>query len=56
MNIAVVWQDADSSSANAIKENFPDCKVMLCGGHAGSAHYNTLEGYITWKEPIESIL
>ena len=24
---------------------------MLCGGHAGRAHYNTLEGYIIWKEP-----
>ena len=53
MNIAVQWQDADSSSSNAVTENFPEAeakakakakaKVMICGGHAGRAHNKQLE-------------
>ena len=43
MDIAVQWQDADSSSSNAVTELFPDAKVMICGGHAGRAHKKQLE-------------
>ena len=42
MNIAVQWQDADSSS-KAVTDHFPDAKIMICGGHAGSAHKKQLE-------------
>ena len=38
MDIAVQWQDADSSSSNAVTELFPDAKVTICGGHARRAH------------------
>lgn len=37
MNIEVHWQDADSSSSNAVTEHFLKAKVMICGGHAGRA-------------------
>ena len=40
MQIAVHWQDADSSSANAVREVFPDADIMICGGHAGRAQKN----------------
>ena len=42
MNIAVQWQDADSSS-KAVTDHFPDAKVMIYGGHAGRAHKKQLE-------------
>ena len=38
MQIAIHWQDADSSSANAVSEVFPDAEIMICGCHAGRAH------------------
>ena len=41
MQIAVHWRDADSSSANAVREVFPDADIMICGGHAGHAHKKT---------------
>ena len=31
MKLAVHWQDSDSSSAKPVAE----CKIMICGGHAG---------------------
>ena len=34
---------ADSSSANAMAEVFPDAEIMTCGGHAGHAHRKRLE-------------
>ena len=40
LNIAIHWQDANSSSSKSVKETFPDMKVMICGGHAGRAHNN----------------
>ena len=43
MNIAIHWQDADSSSSNAMTEHFPNAEVMVCGGHAGKAHKKQLE-------------
>ena len=43
MHVAVHWQDADSSSAKAVREVFPDAEVMICGGHAGQAHRKILE-------------
>ena len=54
MDIAVQWQDADSSS-NVVTDIFPEAKakakaktkakakVMICGGHAGRAHKKQLE-------------
>ena len=41
LRIEVHWQDADSSS-NVVVEHFGDAKVMICGGHAGRAHKNSL--------------
>ena len=38
-----VAQDADSSSAKAVREIFPEAEIMLCGGHAGRAHRKYLE-------------
>ena len=35
MDVAIHWQDADSSSAKA--------EIMLCGGHAGRGHRKILE-------------
>ena len=43
MQVAVHWQDADSSSANAVSEVFPHAEIMICGGHAGRAHKKILE-------------
>ena len=43
MQIAVHWQDADSSSANAVRELFPDAHIMICAGHASRAHHKILE-------------
>ena len=40
MDVAIHWQDADSSSAKAI---YPKAEIMLCGGHAGRAHRKILE-------------
>ena len=42
INIAIHWQDADSSS-NAMTEHFPDAEIMICCGHAGKAHKKQLE-------------
>ena len=41
INISIHWQDADSSS-NAMTEYFPDAEIMICGGHTGKAHKNTM--------------
>ena len=43
MNIAIQWQDADSSSAKAVTDHFPNAEIMICGGHAGRAHKKQLE-------------
>ena len=43
MDIAIHWQDADSSSAKAVREIYPKAEIMLCGGHAGRAHRKILE-------------
>ena len=43
IGIEVHWQDADSSSSNAVRDHFPAAKVMICGGHAGRAHKKQLE-------------
>ena len=42
MDVAIHWQDADSSSAKVVNELFPKAEVMLCGGHAGRAHKKVL--------------
>ena len=45
MEVAVHWQDADSSSAKSVREVYPDAQIMICGGHAGRAHRKILEKY-----------
>jgi len=47
MNITIHWQDADSSSALAVGEHYPNAKLMLCGGHAARAHLKTLKNLKT---------
>ena len=42
MNIAIHWQDPDSS-AKAVTDHFPNAEIMICGGHAGMAHKKQLE-------------
>ena len=49
MNIAIHWQDADSSSSNAGADHFPTTKIMICGGHAGRVHKRQLEKLSTKK-------
>ena len=43
MDVTIQWQDADSSSAKAVREIFPKAEIMLCGGHSGRAHRKILE-------------
>ena len=43
MQIAIHWQNADSSSAKSVQEIFPDAEIMVCGDHAGRAHKKILE-------------
>ena len=43
MNIAIQWQDANSSSAKAVTDHFPNAEIMICGGHASRAHKKQLE-------------
>ena len=51
MKLAVHWQDSDSSSAKPVAECFPECKIMICGGHAGKNHLKALENYSKMKAP-----
>ena len=51
MDIAVQWQDSDASCAKSIQDVFPNCKIMICGGHAGKNHLKMLESYATLKSP-----
>ena len=51
MKRAVHWQDSDSSSAKAVVECFPECKIMICGGHASKNHLKALENYSKMKAP-----
>ncbi|XP_068705034.1 uncharacterized protein [Montipora foliosa] len=46
LNVAINWQDADSSSAKGFRYSFSneqESRVMLCGGHVGRAHGKKLE-------------
>ena len=43
MEVAIHWQDADSSSAKAVREVYPEAQIMMCGGHSGRAHRKMLE-------------
>ena len=43
MEVAVHWQDTDSSSAKSAREVYPDAQIMICGGYAGRAHRKILE-------------
>ena len=56
MSIEVHWQDADSSSSNAVGKHFPNAKIMLCGGHAGRAHKKQLEKRAKMKSFSETFI
>ena len=43
MNIAIQWQDANSSSSKAVTDHLPNVKAMICGGHASRAHKKQLK-------------
>ena len=49
MEIAIQWQDSDSYTSKTAKECFPNCKVMICGGHAGKNHLKALQSYAKLK-------
>ena len=49
MNITVQWQDADSSSSNAVTDQFPNAEVMICAGNAARAHKKRLENFAVKK-------
>ena len=36
--IAVNWQDSDSSATKSVKNVFPSAQIMYCAGHVGRAH------------------
>lgn len=52
IHIEVQWQDSD---AKIIRECFPDCDVMICGGHAGKNHLKILQSYAKMKCPSKSL-
>ena len=56
MQVSVHWQDADSSSAKAFREVFPDAEIMICGGHAGRAHKKMLELHQKKKTVTEKVI
>ncbi|XP_031553407.1 uncharacterized protein LOC116290504 [Actinia tenebrosa] len=48
LNIALNWQDQDSTAEKSFRSIFPDGelnRVMLCGGHVGRSHGNNLKEY-----------
>ena len=53
---AVQWQDSDSSSSKTVKECFPNCEVMICGGHAGKNHLKALQKYAKLKLPSKDFI
>ncbi len=55
MKVEINWQDADSSSSNAVMESFPNATVMTCGGHAARAHLKQLEKLATLKRFSDSM-
>lgn len=51
--VNTVWQDGDSTSANAVSLHYhhhPTAKVYVCGGHVGRAHTNNLKEAAKKKE------
>ena len=42
-DVEIVWQDRDSSAANAISKWHPKGEIYKCGRHVGRAHYNKLK-------------
>ena len=47
LDIAIHWQDADSSSSKSVNDIYPDAQLMICGGHAGRAHLKKLQSLKT---------
>ena len=56
MQIVVHWQDADSSSANEVREVFPDADTMICGGHVGRANKKMLNSHQNEKKASEKMI
>ena len=54
MQVAVHWQDADSSSANAVATVFLEADIMVCGGHAGRAHKRSSKPGSTKKSTLHT--
>lgn len=48
--VNTVWQDGDSTSANAVSLHHPTAKVYVCGGHVGRTHTNNLKEAVKKKE------
>ena len=56
MNIAIQWQDADSSFSKAVIDHFPNAEIMICGVHAGRAHKKQLEELSKMKKFTEDLI
>lgn len=52
MQIECHWQDGDSTSANALKEKFPNTKTYYCSGHIARNH----ESHLKRLKPIKCSL
>ena len=56
MNVAINWQDDDSSTAKAIKEIFPEPEIILYRGHEGRSHLKQLRKLQTMKKFSSKVL
>ena len=56
MNVAISWQDNDSSTSKAIKYIFPEAEIMLCRGHEGRSHLKQLRKLQTMKTFSSKVL
>ena len=54
-DIAVVWQDGDSSSQKSVEKHHGKGKVFKCGGHVGRAHTNNLKEAAKLKQFSETV-
>ena len=45
MNVAVHFQDGDSTSSKSVKKHFPNCDIMSCGSHVAKNHRKRLETF-----------
>jgi hypothetical protein len=52
LNITVHVQDGDSNSADSLKQHYPDCEVIYCGGHNAKNFHKHLAKFQT-KEKFD---